>query len=183
MRGVGKVKRIAYLVIPWASFLILFTMFDSVVKAGPAGPTDRDPYTQRICDIPSLSNGTIQSGVDDPQCRVLNLSASVFQENVLITRSVTIHGQGAASTTVDGGLSGGVFTIVAPGGAVTLTQMAIVNGLAPSGGGVSFYGDALVIEEVLFSGNDAVGGPPDGRGGGLYVNAGGSVTITNSTFV
>jgi hypothetical protein len=87
-----------------------------------------------LCTVPG-SYGTIQAAVDDPACRQINVGAGIFTENVLIGRTVTILGQGAAATTVDGIGRGHVFNIQASteldhsvAMTVTISGLEIVNG-------------------------------------------------------
>jgi predicted outer membrane repeat protein len=130
------------------------------------------------CDVPTETHPSIQSAVGDPACDVVNLIGPLYLENVTITRNLTIQGQGAMTTTVDGGGNGRVFTIQ-PGLAVTLTDMAITNGRITnfnSGAGIYNDGANLTIRSSTVISNSA-----GYRGGAIYND--GALTLMNSTIV
>jgi hypothetical protein len=69
------------------------------------------------------------------------------EAGISVTKNLTIQGQGAASTTVDGGGSGPVFTV--SGGVIaTIQNMTISNGFASGGGdgeiGIGTRGQAKI---------------------------------------
>ena len=154
------------------------------------------------CDVPSVTHPIIQSAIGDSGCATINLTAAFYGETVTISRTVTIQGGGVASTTVDGGGSGSVFTIQS-GLVVTLTDMTIANGDTTSigGGGINNDGSTVIINAATIAGNagNVQGGGirnDEGRvevtnstlsdngtlyGGGIY-NLLGTVLVTNSTF-
>lgn len=157
------------------------------------------------CDVPTGMHPTIQSAVVDDSCDLINLTAPVYLENITITRSVTIQGQGYMTTTVDGGGNGRVVTIQ-PGSVVTLTNLTITNGVAlPSevyGGGIYNEGSYLILQNSRVSGNSALAGAGIHNEGNLTVisttislnvatfhqgggirNANGVVTIIDSQIV
>src|SRR5262245_43513082 len=45
----------------------------------------------------------IQDAVNDASCATITIAAGTYQENVIISRDITINGAGASSTIVDGG--------------------------------------------------------------------------------
>jgi pectin methylesterase-like acyl-CoA thioesterase len=53
------------------------------------------------CDVPG-QYATIQAAVDDAACETIGLGAGTFYENVTISRTVTLQGQGVDQTFVDG---------------------------------------------------------------------------------
>jgi len=86
------------------------------------------------CAVPG-GYATIQAAVDDPACDLVNVGSGTFSENVVIERSVTIRGQGAAATIVDGGGGDHVFDILASTEGdqsvtmtVTISDLSIING-------------------------------------------------------
>jgi hypothetical protein len=127
------------------------------------------------CDVPSGSYTTIQNAVDDNVCDTINLTAELYVENVVVSRSVAIQGQGAFSTSVDGSSSGSVFVIRA-GYAVTLSDFAIDNGRAIIGGGILNEGSGVVVNGCAITNNGANQG-----GGGIYNTSGGITTIISCT--
>gem|GEM_PF-5589641 len=117
---------------------------------------------------------------------------------------MTIRGQGAATTVIDGGDNGdgdGLDRLfdLPDGGTLTLEDLTIQNGAADYGGGVYNYGGNLTLNDCTLSGNYAYDGGgvalSNGRatisgctfqgnyagyGGGIDSN-GGNVTLTDST--
>ncbi len=100
--------------------------------------------------------------------------ASHNEANITVDRDLTIQGQGATNTAVDGtGISGSVFTISA-GVTATIQDVTIRNGSAFLGGGIYNNGTVTISNSTL-SGNSA------DFGGGIGNDNGGTVTISNST--
>ena len=106
-------------------------------------------------------------GVDDERTGDLN-----------ITRTVSIIGEGAASTIINGN---GTIThdravSIARGISVVLAGITVHNGRAGQvyGGGIYSVG-TLTVTDSMISGNTA------GESGGLIANDGGTLTVTNST--
>jgi hypothetical protein len=99
---------------------------------------------------------------------------------LLVDKSVTIGGPGAASLTVDGNAAGRVFH-VSSGVTATIAGLTITNGNAQDDGpntGGGIYNDhaTLAVDNCTVSGNYA------GWGGGGVHNSSGTLTVTNSTF-
>jgi hypothetical protein len=128
------------------------------------------------CNVPSASHPTIQSAADDTACERIDVAAGNFAENVVISRSLAIHGQGITATVIDGSAAGAVFTIY-PSNIVTMTSLTISNGLAISGGGIFLDRDNLLyLAAIQVSDNHA------SNGGGIFsTNA--RLVITNSVLV
>jgi predicted outer membrane repeat protein len=97
----------------------------------------------------------------------------------IYTKNLTIQGPGAAQLTVSGNHDSGVF-VVEPGASVTLSGLAIFNGIALQGGGI-YNAGTLTVSGCTLSSNAASfsGGPYTGDGGGIY-NAG-SLTVSGCT--
>jgi hypothetical protein len=100
------------------------------------------------------------------------VAAGLYVEQVVINRSLHIHGQGADFTIVDGNNTGRVF-MIEPGVTVTLAKMTIQHGLAPRGGGIWVYQSTLTLQEVMLTENSSLG-----DGGGLLGT--GIVQLTDS---
>lgn len=155
------------------------------------------------CNVPSGSYTTIQSAVNDAGCETINLVGAIYTETVVITdRIVSIAGQSAASTTINGGANGSVFAISA-NAIVTLTNMTIKNGLAQEGGGIHNAGTVHVFDSTITENTAGVGGgvynighliamrvtwqgnttigTSYNYGGGIH-NVSGDVTVTDSLF-
>ena len=120
------------------------------------------PLSALNCAVPG-GYASIQAAVSDPACDVIEVAAGTYAENVLIARSVTINGADWASTIVDGGGAGRVFTIQ-PGTAVTLTQMSVTNGSAATGGGIAIDSATATLQWLRIYNNTATE-----LGGGVYL--------------
>jgi hypothetical protein len=99
---------------------------------------------------------------------------------LLVDKSVTISGPGAASLAVDGNFADRVFH-VSSGVTATIAGLTITNGNAQddgpnSGGGIYNDHATLAVDNCTVSGNYALFG-----GGGVH-NRSGTLTVTNSTF-
>jgi uncharacterized repeat protein (TIGR01451 family) len=104
--------------------------------------------------VPSDTYPTLTAALADPDCDPILVSAGTYTENLTIQRPVTIQGDGAETTIVDGGGLSAVFVITNTA-SVTLTGLSIRNGV-----GVPYSGTEL-------------------QGGGVY-NRNGQVTILDS---
>jgi len=74
----------------------------------------------------SGSHQTIQEAVADASCTTINLSSTTYSESVGITRSLTLVGQGAGATTIEG-----LVQIQGSGTDVHLQGLKIQNGCEP----------------------------------------------------
>ncbi len=123
-----------------------------------------------------------------------------------ITESLTVAGAGASSATVKGPSPayGGVFALpfTYPPPSVTLSDLAIRNGLSQGGGGIRNDNSSLTLARVILSHNSADGSNGGGvynggsltvagssidnndgqRGGGIYNTSTGTAAVTNTTF-
>jgi hypothetical protein len=106
---------------------------------------------------------------------------SLSTGELLVDKSITISGPGAASMTVDGNLASRVFH-VSSGVTAAIAGLTITNGtgwadeLANTGGGIYNDHATLALDSCTVSGNYA------GYGGGGAHNRSGTLTVTNSTF-
>jgi hypothetical protein len=105
----------------------------------------------------------------------ISIQDTVHSEaNITVDRDLTIQGQGAASTAVDGGFGGTVF-LIDFGVTATVQDMTIRQGSDIFGFGGGIYNSGtLTISNSTLSGNSAMFG-----GGGIYNDN--TVTISNST--
>src|SRR6266478_799186 len=102
------------------------------------------------------------------------LDAVHTESNITVDRSLTIQGQGAAKTAVDGAQNGTVFTVDA-GVTATFRNLTIRNGLSDaSGGGILNLGTLSVFDSTFSSNSAALGG------GGIWNED--TMTVTNSNF-
>jgi hypothetical protein len=132
--------------------------------------------------------------VDDPACEILNLAASTFNEDVTISRTLTLQGQGADLTFQEG--SGGPVFLIEAGGVVTLTGMTIQN-ISNDYDGVLVNLGTLTVKDCVVHDNFSIFGGAIRNVGTLYVThstlsdnsaaVGGGIhnsgllTVTNST--
>jgi hypothetical protein len=93
---------------------------------------------------------------------MISIGNVIFTENVTIVRMITIAGQGAENTEMNGNASGSVFSIQTDE-PVTLKNLKITNGLAEDGGGIHQVNRVLVVENSTVTGNSA-----SFRGGGIF---------------
>lgn len=151
--------------------LMLAVLAPGLTAAGLDGP---------ICQVPG-DFASIQAAVDEPACAVVDLEAGTIGETVVISRSVTIQGQGRASTIVDGQGWDTVFAI-RPGNQVTITDMTITGGRGVYHGAIANEASDLMLGNVLITQNTAVGTPViAGMGGCAFLGHGASVSIEGST--
>ncbi len=131
----------------------------TAANVATSGPYNGDDVTIQVA---AGTYGASGSG-DDP-----NFDASSLD-------SLTIAGAGAPSTTVNGGFSGTVFTIV--NGTVTITGLTITGGYGGiDGGAISIAAGTVTIENDTLS-NDLSAG----SGGGINDDSTGTVTVANDT--
>lgn len=99
-----------------------------------------------------------------------------IQIGATAAQNVTIQGQGATATVVDGGGVGPIFSV--DSGTVTIQNLTVQNGSdTADGGGIVNWG-TLTLSNCLVTNNSTTSGS---NGGGL-ANLGGVVTIDNCTF-
>lgn len=142
---------------------------------------EHDSMTQldnAVCSVLG-THSDIQSALDDTLCEVLNILSGIFTGTFTTKHSISIHGQGATITAIDGNNNTPVFKILA-GHQVTITDLAIRNGRDPdpgnpdTGGGIYNAGN-LTLTNCSLENNLAMGG-------GIF-NDGGYIRITNSRFI
>ena len=95
---------------------------------------------------------------------------------LLVDKSITIHGPGPDHLTVDGNHASGVFQVqVGGGGTATIAGLTITNGVANRGGGIYNESSTLTVSNCTISSNSA----PDafGVGGGIFND----VSFSNGT--
>jgi uncharacterized repeat protein (TIGR01451 family) len=108
-------------------------------------------------------------------------------EILIAAKGVTIEGPGPELLTISGNNASRVFNINANLAAhpVSIRGLTISNGRsAANGGAISFSSGDLFVDNCVFSHNSVQddGVTDGGDGGGLYIDAAGSVTVTDSRF-
>jgi hypothetical protein len=104
----------------------------------------------------------------------ITVGAATYAENLTIGFSLGIVGSGASTTVIDGGGKNTVVTIPNTSARVTLSKVAIRNGLAASGGGIYNSGALTISHSILIANGAHAHG-----GGGIYNK--GALTIKNCT--
>jgi hypothetical protein len=98
-----------------------------------------------------------------------------------ITSSMTINGPDANRLSVSGNHASRLFD-VSSGTNVSLSGLTIANGLSDQGGGIDNLGSLTLNYDTLL-GNKAVGdSSTTGNGGGVFNEAGASLSVTGCTF-
>jgi hypothetical protein len=110
------------------------------------------------------------------------LDAVHTESNITVDRNLTIKGQGAAKTAVDGARNGTVFTVDA-GVTAKFQNLTIADGFSETKGAGIFNDGTLTVSNSTFFGNVADNEIllifPAG-GGGIFND--GTLTVSNSTF-
>ncbi len=124
-------------------------------------------------DCPSGGGGTATITFSIPHPNTITLNSQL----PAITDDLTIQGLGANQLTISGNDNDRVLSLN-PGVFLTLNDLTIAHGQAPSGhgGGVEVAGGNLTVTDCVFSSNQAPGS------GGAIHNGGGSLTIQDTTF-
>jgi len=118
------------------------------------------PTAAATCAVPSPSYSTIQEAIDDPSCTPIALSYGVFEEDLLIGRSLALRGQGAQLSFVQG-------KVQVTAGTVSIIDLRIdtdANETAPAlsasnGAQVMPFGVVAVSGAILFRGGFETGTP------------------------
>ncbi|MCB9422719.1 MAG: hypothetical protein H6667_23165 [Ardenticatenaceae bacterium] len=143
----------------WAAITpLLLWQFIGLIRVANADPAAAFDVCSGGCTYSTL--GAAAAVV--PEGSVINLQAGIYSENLVITKSLTIQGQGAGVTIIDGG-SLGTAVLIDDFVAVTITNVTIQNGRSPDGGGISNPYGLLTLGDSVIQNNDAL----CGEGGGL----------------
>lgn len=153
--------------------LLLFALA-APLAAAPAAPRASALGTiVSTCSAAGLAAGFASSDYLTFDCGAAPFTVRTGELTIASGRSVTIDGGGLA--TLSGGEANRLFTVEA-GARLTLLNITLVAGAAPSAGAILNYGE-LSLAEVTLSGNRATA--PDGVGGAI-ANFGGVVQISAS---
>ncbi len=131
------------------------------------------------CDSLASPCRNIQAAVNKAASGdTIHVEAGNYVETVTISEDLTVQGDGAQTTIVNGEAADSVFTI-SSGTAVTLSGLRITNGTAGSGGGVfSETNTDLTLADSIVTGNSA---DSSSGGGGIFVDDDSSLTVVGST--
>jgi hypothetical protein len=140
-------------------FPLLLWQSIGVYKVASAGSA----LTFDVCSGGSCIYSTVgQAASAVPAGSTLNLLAGTYTENLVITKSLTIQGQGPGLTILDGGGRDTVL-IVDDVVAVTIKDVTIQNGRSLEGGGIFNPNSVITISNSIIQNNDAL----CGEGGGI----------------
>lgn len=139
-------------------FPLLLWQSIGVYKVAGAGSA----LTFDVCSGGCTYNTVGQAVQAVPAGSTLNLLAGTYVENLVITKSLTIQGQGAGLTILDGGGRDTVL-IIDDIVAVTIKDVTIQNGRSLEGGGIFNPNSAITISNSIIQNNDAL----CGEGGGI----------------
>lgn len=145
---------------------------DRIITSDPSATKDKNGrlFVAARCGDNSLwattRYDTIQQAVDAANVgSFIKVLSGTYKEKVKIAKSLTLKGDGADQTIVDGNRAGQVFNI-GQGTGVTISNLAIQNGKADWGAGIWNSG-TLTLNGVKIAGNEVTYG-----GGGIYNNQG-----------
>jgi len=128
------------------------------------------------CNSTTIAGATTAASNGD----TINVLYAVDNESgIIVSKSLTIQGQGANNTVVDGGGNATVFNVnpsahPQPGVSVIIQNITIRNGSGTYGGGI-YNNGALTISNSTISGNSAT------YSGGIFNDSVGTLTIVSST--
>jgi hypothetical protein len=137
--------------------------------------------TANNCSNPANPCATIQNAVDNSiSGDTIHVAAGVYSENVVTSGTLTIVGDVANGTIVDGKNSDSVFSNTDFSSNLTLSGLTIRNGNSSigQGGGINNSGTLTVIGCEI-AGNSAAKGSGADQGGGIFSD--GTMTVINST--
>jgi HYR domain len=147
---------------------------------------DDNPGFVNDCTSPDQPCATIQHAVDQSGAGdLIRLGPGTYVENVTVSQSVTVQGDGTTGSTVNGNNTNSVF-IINNGVTATLDTLTITNGTASAansseGGGILNSG-ALTVTGCTINGNHAPSGTSTGQGGGISnASPASTLTVINST--
>ena len=157
---------------------------DGTINQGCTCPIWAEAGATTTCTTPPGSFGcpypTAQAAVDatDAACSTVWLKPGTFTEALTFADDLTLFGlDGAATTILDGG---GSRTITVSGAVdVDIEGVSVTGGSATDGGGLHADGATVMLQSVVFDGNQC---GSEGEGGGLYCEDC-TLDILDSTFV
>jgi len=151
---------------------ILVLAVTAALALGPAGAASAATVTvcPSGCSFSQIAPAIAAANSGD----TIQIGAGTYSGGFTVTKSISLLGAGAASTTISGG--GPVISIV-PGVSVTVARVSVSAGSTPGfgGGGINNDGSSLTLQATTISGNTAAV-----DGGGVY-NFGGTLSVVAST--
>jgi hypothetical protein len=167
----------------WTSMLTALAVVLSFIGVAPA-----QAATFTVTNLNDSRGGSLRQAIMDANAAegrdtiTFSVSGTIPLGSTLPTitdiAGLTMDGTGQ-TVTISGGNAVRVL-FVNPGASLSLNDLTIANGIAPSGnhGGGIFNSGILTVTNSTFSGNSTT----TGYGGGINNNGTGTLTVTNSTF-
>ena len=155
---------------------------DGTINQGCSCPIWAEPGASTTCSTPGTfdcPHPTAQDAIDaiTGTCTDVYLAAGTYSEALTLAADVTVFGlDGAASTIIDGGGSRTVTVSGSP--SVELEGVTVTGGAAADGGGLHANGATVLLDSVVFDGNQC---GSEGEGGGIYCEDC-ALDILDSTF-
>jgi hypothetical protein len=149
----------------------LFLFVSLALLAAQTARTATITVTSLADSGPGSLRSSLASAIDGDTIDATGVSGTIFVTSgeLLITTSVTILGPGPGNLALDGGFSIRLIHVDSDT-VVSVSGLAILNGISDLGGGV-FNQGTLVISNSVLTGNIAF------AGGGIYNDSLGTVTI------
>lgn len=140
--------------------------------------------TASLLNVYVSGGGRIQNAVDAVVAggNVWLQAGTYAENNIQITKGLSLYGAGADHTIVDGSATpASVFVVNAPGGQVNMQGLGITGGQSPiGGGGIQLLAGALSLSHARLSANSATG---DSDGGGIRHTSTGLLSVSDVVFL
>jgi len=106
------------------------------------------------------------------------ISSIMLNSELTINKDITISGLPVVGVTIDANTTGRIFNIT--NGTVTLANLTMINGSADNGGAIFISNSDVTISNSTIEDCDATAS--NGSGGGIFLDTGGSLNVSNTTF-
>ena len=163
--------------IPNKTFMFILLAVSVVfISVGAVSAADS---THKVANVKSnthinTTDETIQEMIDHAKPgSTISIVKGTYNENLIITKNITLKGAGASNTIINGRHKGSVITIKRKQ-TVKLIGLTLINGKAIDGDGIRNVGGTLIVENSTIKGNTA------NYGGGIDNTNYGTCTVTNS---
>ncbi|MEQ8763973.1 MAG: right-handed parallel beta-helix repeat-containing protein [Planctomycetota bacterium] len=109
---------------------------------------------------------SVQAAIDAASTGdTVQIAAGTYIENLTCNKGITLQGEDAETTILDGDASGSVLTASSFSGTIVLQDLTVTNGSAESGGGILFNSCTAEVRDCHVVGNVCSGGL--GSGGAI----------------
>ncbi len=159
--------------------LMLFTLFTAMPLVGQAATVNVDNAAGAGCsDVAGTPYCTIAAAVAAATAGdTIEVAVGIYEETLVIDKDLTLEGDTALTTIIDGAGGGAPVIKVGAGVTTTIRAFTLRNGNEPTlgGGGLQNFLGTVLLEDMLITDNTA-----GGAGGGGILNLQGSMTILRS---